>query len=145
MWIPISGNMRMSPFKTSPPKYRRGKQYCSFCGLLWRQHILPYHQALLSLLISYSFVLYGEWPFKPPAVVNCPPIPPHPGNQTQIENIQPPLSVWLSIFSACQDDVTFSIEPVGCEGGDNISGLWMRFELHCPISHTVSNWTMCFL
>lgn len=38
-------------------------------------------------------VLYSEWPFKPQGEVNCPAIPPHPGNQTQIENIQPPILV----------------------------------------------------
>lgn len=48
---------------------------------------------ILSLLIKYSSVLYGEWPFKPLGEVNCPAIPSHPGNQTQIENIQPPISV----------------------------------------------------
>lgn len=53
---------------------------------------------ILSVLIKYSFVLYGEWPFKPLGVVNCPAIPPHSGNQTQIENIQPPISVRVSIF-----------------------------------------------
>lgn len=100
---------------------------------------------ILSLLINYSSVLYSEWPFKRPGEVNCLAIPPHPGNQTQIENIQPPISVRLSIFPACQCDVTFPAEPPGCEGGDNVSGLWMRFEFHGPISLRVHNCAICIL
>lgn len=100
---------------------------------------------ILLLQIKHSSVLYGEWPFKPQGEVNCPAIPSHPGNQTQIENIQLPISVWISIFPACQYDVTFSLEPAGCKGGNNISGLWMRFEFHGPTSFRVSNWATCIL
>lgn len=79
---------------------------------------------ILSLLIKYIHLYcIVEWPFKPPGEVNCPAIAPHPGNQTQIENIQLPISVRVSIFPACQYDVTFSTEPAGCKSGDNISGL----------------------
>lgn len=77
--------------------------------------------------------------------MNCPAIPPHPSNQTQIENIQLPISVWISIFPACQYDVTFSSQPAGYKGGNNISDLWMRFEFHGPKSFRVSNWAPCIL
>jgi len=64
--------------------------------------------------------LYIEFPVKPLGEVNSLAISPHQGNQTQIENILPPISVRLSICPACQYDVKFS---AGSKGGDNMSGL----------------------
>lgn len=100
---------------------------------------------ILSLLTHFSSVLYTANGHLNHQKWIALPFLPHPGNQTQIENIQPPISVPLSIFPIRQYDVTFPGEPVGWEGGDNISGLWMRFEFHCPISFKVSNWAICFL
>lgn len=139
MWSRDLVPSKASHLLNTPPYKLNIKPFYEFC----LQHCLWAIKCnwINKLLIFYSAVnshlnLWEKWIGLP--------APSHQDNQTQIENILLPISVWVSIFPACWYDAFFFFFA-GYEGGDNISGLGMRFEFHGPISFRIWNWPICIL